>query len=111
MEDLSFESVTSGYVLKAEYFLPERADEFRQKLKPQTIHRRSLNETLTLVVNDHFTDQPFVNQNSNLTKIKNHEVYRQHIQQQEGDTWKNQQRYGACYRRIVYKAIEMILNK
>ncbi|TMW47585.1 hypothetical protein DOY81_007330 [Sarcophaga bullata] len=112
VEDLSFESVTSGYVLKAEYFLPERADEFRQKLKPQTIHRRSVNETLTFIVtDDDFRDQPSVSQSSNLTKEENHAVYRQYIKQQEGNAWKNQQKYGACYRWIVYKAIEMILNK
>lgn len=41
VEDLHFESVTSGYVLKTEYFLPTTADEItRVYLKPQPITAR-----------------------------------------------------------------------
>ncbi|XP_055842072.1 uncharacterized protein LOC129909124 isoform X2 [Episyrphus balteatus] len=43
VEDLHFESITSGYVLKAEYFLPTNATQLHKDyLKPQTIHRRSI---------------------------------------------------------------------
>lgn len=49
MEDLAYESVTSGYVLKAEYFLPTKAEEIRYDyLKPMSMHGRrvrSLNGT------------------------------------------------------------------
>ncbi|BFF89018.1 uncharacterized protein DMAD_07867 [Drosophila madeirensis] len=46
VEGLHFESVTSGYVLKAEYFLPTNATEItRVYLKPQAITGREEDET------------------------------------------------------------------
>lgn len=110
VEDLSFESVTSGYVLKAEYFLPETAHVFRQKIKPQTIHRRSINNTMTYLANN-YDEASFVNQSYNSTNKANEEMYSNIVQQQESNNWKKEYKYGASHRWIVYKAIEMVLNK
>lgn len=65
MENLHFESVTSGYVLKAEYFLPTNSSEItRVYLKPQAITGRD----------------------------------------------KEPSTYGALYRWIIYRGIEMVIE-
>ncbi|XP_065363853.1 uncharacterized protein LOC135957106 isoform X2 [Calliphora vicina] len=121
VEDLNFESVTSGYVLKAEYFLPETADEFRQKLKPQTIHRRRKSINETYMYDDNFDNDSLLNElnnnmysneTSNVSENIKHEAQNNHHQHSpSGDNSKSQQKHGAIYRWIVYKAMETILNK
>ncbi|KAI8117102.1 hypothetical protein FF38_14542 [Lucilia cuprina] len=119
VEDLNFESVTSGYVLKAEYFLPETADEFRQKLKPQTIHRRRKSINETYMYDENFENDSLVNEvNSiynneiwNVSHSIKHDGLKNHLHQPKDDNIKSQQKHGALYRWIVYKAMETILNK
>ncbi|EDW81301.2 uncharacterized protein Dwil_GK11101 [Drosophila willistoni] len=70
VDGLHFESVTSGYVLKAEYFLPTNSTEItRVYLKPMTVSARE-------------------------KEINGNEQFD----------------YGAIYRWIIYRGIEMILD-
>ncbi|XP_037936970.1 uncharacterized protein LOC119671579 [Teleopsis dalmanni] len=103
VEDLHFESVTSGYVLKVEYFLPTKAQEIRPYyLKPQSIHRRSTNETLTLTQD---ALELAHSQSTQMWTVNGNES------SNFGDNFKSQHRNASIYRWIIYKAIEIILNR
>uniref|UniRef100_A0A1A9VND8 Uncharacterized protein n=1 Tax=Glossina austeni TaxID=7395 RepID=A0A1A9VND8_GLOAU len=92
--NLHLGSVTSGYVLKAEYFLPERADHFHQNIKPLSIHGRSINHRIRQIAN-------------NTAEHKN--IY---SALHAGDNFKNQYKQNVfTHRWILYAAIEMILER
>uniref|UniRef100_A0A0A1WW03 Protein LDB19 n=1 Tax=Zeugodacus cucurbitae TaxID=28588 RepID=A0A0A1WW03_ZEUCU len=96
VEDLTFESVTSGYVLKAEYFLPERAEQWHPTyLKPQLVNRRSLGD------ND-FDNNTIAH------------AHRANGAQQSASFHTNlqgKQRTAAAYRWLIYKAMEILMNR
>uniref|UniRef100_A0A1A9WA81 Uncharacterized protein n=1 Tax=Glossina brevipalpis TaxID=37001 RepID=A0A1A9WA81_9MUSC len=92
--NLHLGSVTSGYVLKAEYLLPERADHFHQNIKPLSIHGRSVNNRFRQITN-------------NTAEHKN--VY---TALHTGDNFENQHQQNVfAHRWIFYAAIEMILER
>ncbi|KAM7347869.1 uncharacterized protein ACRADG_007354 isoform 2-T2 [Cochliomyia hominivorax] len=120
VEDLNFESVTSGYVLKAEYFLPETADEFRQKIKPQTIHRKRKSVNGTNIYDEDFNILLASKMKSNIYRnetfplsrhTKHDNIHKHHLRSSVGDNFKSQQKNWSLYRWLVYKAMETILNK
>ncbi|KAL5283705.1 hypothetical protein ACFFRR_006150 [Megaselia abdita] len=91
VEDLAYESVTSGYVLKAEYFLPTKAEELHYDyLKPMSMNGRkvrSLNET-----------DPFFRK-----KPEKRSVIL--------DTMKDRHNDLSKYRWLIYKAVETISER
>lgn len=91
VEDLAYESVTSGYVLKAEYFLPTKAEELHYDyLKPMSMNGRkvrSLNET------DPFFRKTIGSKNDILGNMKD----------RHNDMSK--------YRWLIYKAVETISER
>lgn len=91
VEDLAYESVTSGYVLKAEYFLPTKSEELHYDyLKPMSMNGRkvrSLNET------DPFFRKTIPAQSVILSNIKD----------RHNDLSK--------YRWLIYKALETLSQR
>ncbi|XP_014095964.2 uncharacterized protein [Bactrocera oleae] len=95
VEDLTYESVTSGYVLKAEYFLPETADEWRPTyLKPQSVNRRSFE-------NDDYHNNTI----THAQKTGKRQSASFHT------NWQSKQQTAAAYRWLIYRAMEILMNR
>ncbi|XP_054729119.1 uncharacterized protein LOC129238105 [Anastrepha obliqua] len=101
VEDLTYESVTSGYVLKAEYFLPTKAAEMRpQYLTPQNVNRRSLEDN--------------ENYNYTITHAYNGSEQQAILGQQSPNfntNFQGKQKTASAYRWIIYKGMETLMNR
>lgn len=103
VEDLTFESVTSGYVLKAEYFLPERAEQWHPTyLKPQLVNRRSFEN------NDYH--------NNTVTHAHKASERRAALSGDQQRTsfhtnWQSKQQTAVAYRWLIYRAMEILMNR
>uniref|UniRef100_A0A034WNX3 CRIB domain-containing protein n=1 Tax=Bactrocera dorsalis TaxID=27457 RepID=A0A034WNX3_BACDO len=96
VEDLTYESVTSGYVLKAEYFLPETADKWRPtELSPQSVNRRSFGDD----------DDYHNNTTTHAQKSTERQSASFHT------NWQSKQQTAAAYRWLIYKAMEILMNR
>ncbi|XP_036320184.1 uncharacterized protein LOC118734585 [Rhagoletis pomonella] len=104
VEDLLYESVTSGYVLKAEYFLPTKAEEMRpQYLTPQNVNRRSFRD----IVQHNYTTAHAYN-----VGAKHHQsgiLGRRH--ESFGTNLQGKQKTASAYRWIIYKGMETLMNR
>ncbi|XP_012158383.1 uncharacterized protein LOC101452171 [Ceratitis capitata] len=101
VEDLAYESVTSGYVLKAEYFLPEKAEDYTPTyLKPQSVNRRS------------FGDNEY--DNSTITHAHAHDASSNALKQHHANfhtNLKNKQKTASTYRWLIYRAMEILMDR
>ncbi|XP_067636013.1 uncharacterized protein [Eurosta solidaginis] len=101
VEDLTYESVTSGYVLKAEYFLPTKAEEMRpQYLKPQPIARRSFENYNYTVAHTHNTKSEQQTMSNDMHSATNFDT-----------NWSSKQKTAASYRWIIYKSMEILMDR
>ncbi|XP_055910741.1 uncharacterized protein LOC129945107 [Eupeodes corollae] len=95
VEDLHYESITSGYVLKAEYFLPTNATQLHPDyLKPQTIHRRSILEENDDFLEDDTNKVTEVDQHFDFASTKN--------------PFRSKPNDLSTYRWTIYKALETL---
>ncbi|XP_017476837.1 PREDICTED: uncharacterized protein LOC108366871 [Rhagoletis zephyria] len=102
VEDLTYESVTSGYVLKAEYFMPTKAAEMRpQYLTPQNVNRRSLADN----VEYNYTIAHAYNVSENQPSILGPHHERSDINLQ------GKQKTASAYRWVIYKGMETLMNR
>lgn len=109
VEDLAFESITTGYVFKAEYYLPYSAEQWHQystmnigNLPIQGRKRRSANDTKTTIANDLIGYVDETEEEAYIESLLNKQKVNK-LRGGHNDLGK--------YRWSIYKGIEIFANK